>query len=614
MGHTAINRYKADLRELDFVLFEQFGLADLLGQEPFADWGVEEVRATLQEVYRFSQEVTGPLNAVGDAQGCRLVEGQVRTPDGFKEAWEKLYAAGLKLLKAPVEHGGTGAPASLAAIANELASGSNTAFDMYPGLTLGAADLIEEFGTPEQKARYCGNMFTGVWAGTMCLTEPAAGSDVGAAATTATPNGDGTYTISGTKLFISGGDQDITENIVHMVLARTPGAPKGTKGLSLFIVPKRRVNADGSSGEPNDVKCIGLEHKMGINGSATAMLQFGEDGGCRGELCGTVERQGMRQMFQMMNYARIGVALQGLGIASAAYLSALEYARERKQGSSIENFKDPESPRVPILEHPGVRRMLLDMKSRVEGMRAIVVKLTLHLDRATALQGKDDDAAAYHQGQVELLTPIAKSYASDQAFRVSELAIQVHGGVGYTRDYPVEQHARDAKIFSIYEGTNGIQALDLVGRKLSQRGGKNAQDFLGDIQRFVDGHRAHPTLGAQVAKLALAQEAVASCAMQFMAWAGGGELVRIPLASDRFLALMSDLTVGWLLLDAASIAEKRLLELPADHPDRAFYLGKRHAAVFFAENTLSLVPAGAQSVLAGDRSPLEIADASFAGV
>lgn len=611
----ANNWYKADLRELFFVMFEQFKLDELLGKEPFQDWGVDEVKATLQEVYRFSTEVLGPLNGVGDREGVKLVDGGAVTPTGFKDAWFKLYETGFRHLGVVPEFGGTGAPGALTALANELQTGANTAFDMYPGLTNGAAELIEAFGTPEQRELYCPRMFSGQWAGTMCLTEPQAGSDVGAASTAAIKNADGSYAITGTKIFISGGDQDITENIVHMVLARTPGAPKGTKGLSLFIVPKRRVNADGSVAGGNDVALAALEHKMGINGSATAMLKFGEAGACVGYLLGEHELHGMKHMFQMMNYARIGVGLQSLGIASAAYHAALTYAKERKQGSSVEQWKDPEAPRVPVIRHPNVRRMLLDMKCRVDGIRALITKVTLHLDRAKiARSGGDAALADYHQGQLELLTPLVKSFASDNAFRVCELAIQVHGGVGYTRDFPVEQYARDAKIFSIYEGTNGIQALDLVGRKLSQRGGQNAQDFLGDVARFVAEHSSHPVLGAEVQALGRAQEAVMSSAMLFMSWAGDGQFLKVPMNASRFLTLMSETTIGWLLLDQAVIAIAAQSQLDREHPDYMFYEGKRHAATYWARQILPTVVGSAAILAAGDMSAWDCPDAAFATV
>ncbi|HZH04676.1 MAG TPA: acyl-CoA dehydrogenase family protein, partial [Myxococcaceae bacterium] len=300
---AGLNRYKIELRELQFVLLEQFKFADWVGQAPFEAWGSEEAKAMLGETYRFAREVLGPLNAVGDRQGCRLENGQVRTPSGFGEAWKALYEAGFKQVAVSPEHGGQGAPRTLSVLIEEMLSGANTAFNMYPALTYGAADLVAECGTPEQVKKYAETMFNGGWGGTMCLTEPHAGSDVGAASTTARRNADGTYQVRGTKIYISGGDHDLAENVVHMVLARVEGAPPGTKGLSLFIIPKKRIGPDGSSGASNDVQVASIEHKMGINGSATCVLNFGESDGCVGELLGGVENQGMPQMFKMMNGA-----------------------------------------------------------------------------------------------------------------------------------------------------------------------------------------------------------------------------------------------------------------------------------------------------------------------
>ncbi|MFW5875141.1 MAG: acyl-CoA dehydrogenase [Myxococcota bacterium] len=604
-----MNRYKADLRDFQFLLFEHFKVQDLLGKEPFTEWGPDEIKLVLDEVYRFACEVTGPYNAVGDEQGCKLVDGQVVTPDGFKEAWKKLYEAGWKSLQVPVEHGGQGAPSSVAAMSEEMLSGSNTSFNMYPALTVGAAEVIGAFGTERQQELYAGNMFRGKFSGTMCLTEPHAGSDVGAATTSATRNDDGTYNIKGTKIFISGGDQDMTENVIHLVLARIEGAQPGTKGLSLFIVPKIRVNDDGSLGEPNDVEVAALEHKMGIKGSSTAQLQFGDEDGCIGELVGTEEHQGIRQMFRMMNFARIGVGLQGLSVAAAAYMNALEYSRERKQGPSVKDWKDPEAEKVFIIAHPNIRRMLLDMKARVEGIRALITKLTVHQDSTVALAGQDDEAAAYHQGQIDLLTPLVKAYGSDQAFRVCETAIQVYGGAGYLCDHPVEQYARDSKIFSIYEGTNAIQSLDLVGRKLGQAGGKNAQAFLGDVQALIEKHNDHEVLGASIERLSKAHEAVAGSAMQYLDWFQKGEMERIPLTSEMFLEMMSELAVGWLLLEQAVIAVEKLGDDPGS--DEAFYEGKKHAAIFFAHNVLPHVVSKAKILASGDTSPVGIPDDGF---
>ncbi|MDF2695369.1 MAG: Acyl-CoA dehydrogenase, partial [Labilithrix sp.] len=411
-----INRYKADLREFTFLLFEQFKLGELLGKDLYEGWGEEEVRTSLSECYRFSREVLGPLNVVGDIEGCKLKDGNVITPTGFKDAWKKLYEAGWKAISVPPELGGAGAPRSVQVLIEEMLSGSNTAFNMYPGLAYGAAEVIEQFGTSEQKKAYCQQMFTGQWGGTMCLTEPQAGTDVGSAKTTASRNPDGSYSIRGTKIFISGGDHDLAENVIHLVLARVDGAPPGTKGLTLFIVPKLRVDANGASGENNDVAVGALEHKMGINGSATCVLNFGDNGKCLGWPVGGEEKlnQGMPQMFKLMNAARISVGVQGVSVASSAYLNALEYAKERKQGSSITHWKDATAPRVPIIEHADVRRMLLHMKAHVEGIRALAIKLAHHQDQVQIYTGKDEQKTAYHQGQVDLLVPLVKAYGSDQ--------------------------------------------------------------------------------------------------------------------------------------------------------------------------------------------------------
>jgi hypothetical protein len=613
MSSQPINRYKADLRDFHFLLFEHFKIQDLLDKEPFADWGEDSIRMVLSECYKFACEVTGPLNGVGD-EGCRVENGTVKTPPGFKEAWDKLRDAGWKNVGVDPHFGGQGAPAAVQVLLEELLSGSNTAFNMYPGLAYGAGELVEYFGSKDQQQRYLTRIFAGEWGGTMCLTEPQAGSDVGSARTTATRRPDGLFNITGTKIYISGGDQDLTDNIVHLVLARIEGAPPGTKGLSLFIVPKIRVNADGSLGQPNDVTLGGIEHKMGINGSATCVLNFGESNDCIGELMGGAENAGMAQMFQMMNGARIAVGIQGVGVASAAYLNALAYARDRKQGASIRNWRDAAAPRVAIIEHPDVRRMLLDMKSRVEGIRALALKLAVHRDRSIALQGKDDEQVAYHKGQVELLTPLVKAYGSDQAFRVCETAIQTFGGAGYIKDYGVEQYCRDSKIFSIYEGTNHIQAMDLVGRKLMMQAGANLTAVIGDVQKFVAANQNHPVFAKDVQLLSRAQEATMSAAMKLMGWFQGGRLAMVPLNATRFLEMMSELVVGWLLLEQGVTAHATSQTIPHDHHDAPFYDGKIASAAYFARNVLPGVLGKLEILNLEDESALSISDAAFATV
>jgi alkylation response protein AidB-like acyl-CoA dehydrogenase len=600
-----INRYKADLRDFRFLLFEQFHLEEILGAAPYGNWGKAEVEAVLEEVYNWATKTLGPLNAIGDAKGCELVDGKVKTPPGFKEAWKSLYDAGWRSLSVEERFGGQAGPFTLHTVAEEIMCGANTSFNMYPALTQGAADVIQNFGTPAQHETYCLKMQNGTWAGTMCLTEPQAGSDVGSATTKAFRQADGTYKIKGTKIFISGGDQDLSENIIHLVLARTEDAPPGTKGLSLFIVPR-----DKFAGGNNDVSVGSIEHKMGIKASSTCVLNFGENDDCVGELVGTEEQKGIAQMFHLMNFARIGVGIQGLAVASSAYLNALEYSKDRRQGSSIKQWKDAAAPRVPIIDHPDVRRMLLDMKSRVEGIRALAVKLTMHTDRARV--ETDPAKQAYHQGQVDLLVPLVKAYGSDQAFEICATAIQVYGGAGFLKDWPVEQYCRDSKIFSIYEGTNHIQALDLVGRKLTQKGGANVQAFMKDVGTFVAANKEHPVFKDAIAQLAAAMESVTSTAMKFLGWFNGGKMEMVPLAANRFLAMMSEVTVGWLLLEAGVIAEKASAALAADHPDKNFYAGKKYAALYFAGQVLPTVAHKAQLIAREERTPIEIPEAAFA--
>ncbi len=610
----AINRYRADLRDFRFLFFEQFDLPSLLGKEPFREWGPDECNMVLDEVYRFVCDVTGPLNASGDEQGCRIEDGRVLTPDGFKDAWDKLWEAGWRTIAAPSRWGGQDAPTMLGSFVEEMLCGANTAFTMYTGLTLSAAELLLEFGTEKQKKKYVPKMLSGEWTGTMCLTEPHAGSDVGAASTMATRNSDGTYNVRGTKIFISGGDSDLGENVIHLVLARIEGAEPGTKGLSLFIVPRVRIEEDGSLGETNDVTVPSIEHKMGINASATCVMNFGDEDRCIGEVVGGIEHQGIRQMFHMMNAARIGVGIQGVAVASAAFLSALDYARERKQGSSVKQFKDANAPRVPILEHPNIRRDLLDMKARVEGIRALIMKLSNHADRLRVARGKDDESEAYHKGQIDLLTPLVKAYGTDTAFEVSSRAIQVYGGHGYLKDYPVEQYCRDSKIFQIYEGTNFIQSMDLVGRKLGQAGGANTQAFLMDIQRFIDANKDTPELAEGLGHLQSAHEAVAALVMSLVEWFKGGKIEHIPLGAEDCLRVLSELAVGWLLLEQAAIAVGKLAETPSSHPDHAFYTGKKIAAQHFANNVLTTLPSRVQRINAIDTLPVEMPDEAFASV
>lgn len=459
----------------------------------------------------------------------------------------------------------------------------------------------------------------------MCLTEPGAGSDVGSLKTTAKRLPDGTYSIQGTKIFISSGDHDLTPNNIHTVLARIEGDPAGTRGISIFVVPKFRVKADGSLGPSNDVTTGGIEHKMGIKGSATAMLIFGEEGKCVGELLGK-ERDGMKVMFNLMNEARIEVGLQGLGTATAAYEHALEYAKQRLQGAEIFEFKNPEAPQVPIIRHADIRRQLLWMKAHVEGCRALLYYTSFCQDMMEAASSKEE--RQQWASRADLLIPVCKAYVTNRALDVCSVAIDVYGGYGYCSEYPVEQYMRDCKITQIYEGTNGIQALDLVGRKLGMKKGMHLLAIAKEMDAAVASLREEfPELSAYVNYLAEAKNALTDLTIQFFKLGKSASFLVPILYASPYLNLFGDVAVGYLLMQAAGIAQKKLNAIYAEagakgskakqramvhaNPDVAFYQGKIAAAKFFAVNVLTSVRGRAEGIKAGDRTPIEIADESF---
>ncbi len=424
-----------------------------------------------------------PTNVPGDRDGVLFENGQVKVPLSFHRAY-KLYCEGDWIAcMDDVTVGGQGMPAVVWAAVSEYFISSNLAFIMYPGLCHGIGKVIEIHGTDDQKNLYLEKLYSGQWGGAMLLTEPQAGSDVGELTTAALKNDDGSYSITGNKIFITGGDHDLTENIIHLVLARIKGAPQGSRGISLFIVPKIRLNPDGSLGKPNDVVCTGIEEKMGIHGSATCSLSLGSKNGCRGILIGE-ENKGMKAMFSLMNEARIGVAMQGQSLAGAAYAHALTHAKERCQGKNLLQMLDSGAVQVPIIQHPDVRRMLLWMKAYVEGMRSLIYFTAHCLDISENDERKEEKEK--YKGVIEILTPILKCYCSEKSFDVCTQALQVFGGYGFTTEFPMEQYLRDSKITSIYEGTSGIQSMDLLGRKLGKKNGKWFMDFLGEIQKTID--------------------------------------------------------------------------------------------------------------------------------
>ena len=480
--------FSAPVAEQNFVLKHIVGIDALAQHARFADATPDMVQAIVDGIGAFAEGEFAPLNRIGDTVGARLIDGKVVMPDGFVAAYKSYVANGWGSINAPAEFGGQGLPFSMATVALDSLGAANMAFALCPILSVGAIEAINHHGTDRQKALFLPKLSTGAYSGTMNLTEPQAGSDVGALKSTATPRGDGTYHIKGTKIYISFGDHDMAENIVHLVLARTPDGPAGTKGISLFLVPKYRVDADGSIGAQNDIKVVSIEHKMGINASPTCVLAFGEEGECIGELIGP-EFGGMRAMFTMMNNARLNVGLQGVQVAEAATQKAIWFARERVQSAKASG---PSREPVSIVEHPDVRRMLLRMKAGTQAIRALLYLASGYVDRATL-----GEAGA--QEMVDLLTPLAKTYGTDMGSEIASLGIQVHGGMGFVEETGAAQYYRDIRIAAIYEGTNGIQAADLVGRKLAMQGGDVIRNHLAAISADAAEHAGLSALAAATA-------------------------------------------------------------------------------------------------------------------
>lgn len=598
----------ADRRDQEFVLYEMLDAPSLAENEVFEDFNKKTMDMVLKEARNLAVKELLPTNKEGDEQGCTLENNQVVVPKSFHKAYE-LYCEGewLAMCDDP-DYGGQGMPRVLATAAGELFVGANCAFQMYPGLTHGAGKLVEEFGTPEQKRIYLENLYTGKWAGTMCLTEPEAGSDVGNLSTVATRNEDGTFTITGNKIFISGGDQDLTENIIHPVLARIEGAPAGTKGISLFLVPKYRVNEDGSPGEPNDVICTGLEEKMGIHGNATASLSFGSKGNCIGELLGE-ENKGMKAMFVMMNEARLGVGLQGFSFGTASYINAVNYAKERVQGTDLMKIFDKEPKPVSIINHPDVKRQLMSMKANVDGMRSLLYFTAHCFDKLET--AKTEEEKDKYDGLIELLTPIVKAYCTDRAFDVTVQGVQIYGGYGFIQEYPQEQLLRDCKITSIYEGTNGIQSMDFLGRKLGLKKGKPFMDLLGEMNKTIAAAKENETIAPLALKVEQAVNKLGELAMHMGMTAMSEKVLDAFATAHPFLDVTGDVCMAWLELWRALVAEPKIAK--AKKKDVAFYQGQVKTAEYFIDWVLP-ASMGKMTALQGNiPAIMEMPDAAFAG-
>ena len=613
-----------DEKDQQFVLHEMLGVEKVCDYPEYADFSRETFDMILTEAQKIAEEEILPTLAQGDKEGCSLINGQVHVPECFHRAYKLFCKGGWIGMSFSPDEGGQGIPESIKYAAIEWFY-HNFAFIAYPFATEGAAHLILTYGTEVQKKRYVEKMVQGVWGGTMALTEPNAGSDVGNLSTKAIRQPDGTYRLQGTKIFITGGDHDMVENVIHPVLARVEGDPAGTKGISIFIVPKFLVNEDGSIGRRNDYEIAKIEEKMGIHGSATCLINFGDNNECYAELLGE-ERQGMKIMFQMMNEARLAVGMQGLASASIAYLHALQYAKQRQQGSSIMEMKNPEAPRIPIIQHPDVRRMLLWMKSNVDSLRAIAyfTAYCFDMQHITADEAEKDRWLGY----AEILTPIVKAYSSDIGFKVTEYAMQIYGGYGFCSEYPVEQFMRDEKIASIYEGANGIQALDLIGRKLGMKKGTYFMNMLGLMGSTVAKYKDVEGLKDLAEAVQSGVNILADMGLYFANCGKAGKFL-VPINNAyTFLMMMGKIVSAWFLFWQAGASKQKLDGIaglnninPTDqaalsglaksNKDVAFYIGKVSGAQYFIRNVLPEVEAAVKAIKSEDMSIVEIPEESF---
>ncbi|MDR3505953.1 MAG: acyl-CoA dehydrogenase C-terminal domain-containing protein [Acidocella sp.] len=583
--------YTAPLRDMRFVLHELHG-----GTPDNAEFTPELLDSILEEAAKFCTEVLLPLNASGDEEGCHFENGTVRTPAGFKGAYKAFTASGWGALNADPDYGGQGLPESVAKLVEEMICACNLSFGLYPGLSHGAYLALKSHGSEELKNFYLPKLVSGEWAGTMCLTEPHCGTDLGLLRTKALPQSDGSYKITGSKIFISAGEHDLADNIVHLVLARLPDAPPGIKGISLFLVPKFLPDANGNPGVGNGVSCAAIEHKMGIKASATCQMNFDD---ATGWLVGTPHK-GMQAMFVMMNSERLSVGTQGLGVGEAAYQGAVAYARERLQGRSLAGAKYPEKPADPIIVHPDVRRMLLTIRAYNEGCRAMGVWVAQALDAAE----KGDESAADF---VALMTPIVKALFTDLGFESASLGVQVYGGHGYIRDHGMEQFVRDARIAMIYEGTNGVQALDLVGRKLPANFGRSLRRFFHPVAEFIEAHQNDAHIGKLVQGFARAFGAL-QLATGFIAEKGMSDPEEAGAAATDYLRLFGLVALGFMWVRMALIAAEKA---PLGGPDAVFYQTKLATARFYMERILPQAGSLLFTIKAGKAAMMALPEEAF---